>query len=741
MSSGKVLSSDDTQFLRHEPCPKCGSSDAVAVYKHIPTGGETKYCFSCGGALVTTASLYRAKQPGHSLTDDDLSRLNWTAEAAQRYRVTREGLVIYYGFAKPNGKLVGVFKRDYNLAKSDDYHFVWHKKPDPVPLYGMDTVVGTEELILCTGLNDAVSANILTGMNAVSVPNGDRSVKSAIEDNFQWLRQFRRIFLIFDNDASGQAAAEKAMELLGFRAINVVLPDLVVNLGTEVKYVKDATDFLKFSLRSAFTDAIASSLTQPTPYIYGEDADEEYAEYILAGDENAGWSTGISEVDEHCRLRENEITVFFGSPGRGKSTFARHIITALVNQGVRPYYLSLEDPVKHVISNLRTTILKEVPATTRAELLDQSKRVRDRVLIARIQRPSVETFEDAVECAIVTHGCRFVMLDHITILVNLAKDPRSEAVAYMNVIVEMSKKYPVHFFIVSHNKPLDMNFVQGQKGKKFTSDWEEKQEPTLRDAQWSSAFEQLAWNIWGWRNPDDTEEPARLYILKNRTGGMKRLGKIHLYFDEKTKLYMDSKTYAERKTISGYSGNRWDENPVYGETRKVDNRDILSPAPTVSTPLCSVSTVQDTSNVGDRAVSAETEEIEDFSDDGSTDDRGGSSVSYTIQSTYMEPRLYNGKRLHPGVQRADDERFSDPSGNLQIAASVMVQKVAYSLSEAGLSRPRTKKAHLPSMGGIDRSTVDVLRPDPNEGESGEYTGNVVDEGSTSTDIWGQLKRQ
>ena len=32
----------ESEFIRHEPCPNCGSSDALAVY----TDGHT-FCFSC----------------------------------------------------------------------------------------------------------------------------------------------------------------------------------------------------------------------------------------------------------------------------------------------------------------------------------------------------------------------------------------------------------------------------------------------------------------------------------------------------------------------------------------------------------------------------------------------------------------------------------------------------------------------------------------------------------------------
>jgi len=66
-------------FLRHEPCPRCGSSDALAIYSD---GGS--FCFSCGiPSGATTPSFREEEDEEQPLLPSDLSLdfpqevLNW----------------------------------------------------------------------------------------------------------------------------------------------------------------------------------------------------------------------------------------------------------------------------------------------------------------------------------------------------------------------------------------------------------------------------------------------------------------------------------------------------------------------------------------------------------------------------------------------------------------------------------------------------------------------------------------
>ena len=57
----------ESEFIKHEPCPDCGSSDALAVY----TDGHT-FCFSCqtrtaGHGKESKQPMQNAKLFNHTL--------------------------------------------------------------------------------------------------------------------------------------------------------------------------------------------------------------------------------------------------------------------------------------------------------------------------------------------------------------------------------------------------------------------------------------------------------------------------------------------------------------------------------------------------------------------------------------------------------------------------------------------------------------------------------------------------
>ena len=704
----------DYEFLRHEPCPKCGSTNNVGVWRHKSTGGETKYCNSDGcDYKITTASLYKSSQPGTALPDSWLQAKGLTAEVCKQYRITRDGKVIYFGVASPDGKLRGIAGRNYGVPKHNDKHFFWKQSSNL--LYGMDSCTGQDRLIITSGFWDAPSAKLLTGWNAVSLPNGDKSAKNSITDNYQWLKRFKRIYICFDNDESGQAAAVTSMEILGYRARNIILPDFTVLTGDEAVSVKDANDYIRHGLHKEFQQACMSADARLTPYVFGSEADEQYAEYKLRGD-SQGWSTGIPELDALLTLRQNEFTILFGAPGRGKSTFARFLVAM---SQVRPFYISLEDPVWICLDNLSKVLLHEhtpydafgTCTLTKDELLKRSRAIRERVSLAHLDSCTPEVLADAIECAYVQYGCQFIVLDHITWLLNMEDDQRATAVKYMNVIADLCKRLPIHIFVVSHNKPLDYS-VQKQHSKKFMSDWEEYVDPTARDAQWSSVFEQVAWNILGWKNPSDANTPAKLHVLKNRTGGMKKLGVVLLYFDDEYNTYMGVKEYArktqerqrqisDRRDSSHLSLNAGENHT--GDLQSVDSSERVEVSRIPSQNGDINNECSGTSGIG-------ADETKD--DSANTDNARATDISSEVQPVSMESGLLlSREREHNRVQRGDGYLISPCCRDLQGATSRLVEKISDSLSETGLTNPTTTKLDLPGVGRTTRARVGILRPD------------------------------
>ena len=95
----------DSEFVRHIPCPECGSSDANSVY----SDGHT-YCFVC-----------HARKPGnddftHSHMSKDvtlkgeaqrLSKRNISEKTNQFYRIFRDGATLRFPYFTSDGVLKG----------------------------------------------------------------------------------------------------------------------------------------------------------------------------------------------------------------------------------------------------------------------------------------------------------------------------------------------------------------------------------------------------------------------------------------------------------------------------------------------------------------------------------------------------------------------------------------------------------------------------------------------------------
>lgn len=706
----REFNSEDYEFLRNDVCPECGEDGHLGVWLHKPTGQETKYCYTEGcDYKVTTASLYRSSQPGNEPSDKLILYLLGDAVHApivKKFRVTQEGRLVYFGFAHPNGKLDGYMVRNYNVPKSDKQHFFWKKKSSL--LYGMDTCHKDGSLIIVSGYMDAIAAHIMTGgMNCVSLTNGDKSVRKCLQDNWSWLHQFSKIYTVFDNDVPGQDAAMVAKEMLGFRVRNVVLPDLVIQVEDKTVALKDSRDFLKYGFRDAFKAALEAADMASAEYKYGEELDKQFSDYIRVPIADRGWSTGIPELDVLIKFRPHECTVMFGAPGRGKSTLAR-FFTRVVSDQVRVYLISMEDPPWIAMENLvhlfyDSSILydefgKLLPSDK--ELQQLSKEVRQRLTIARVEDSDPNVFEQYLEAAIVTDNCRFIVLDHITWLLNLHHDPREAAVKFMNVISNTVKRYPVHILVISHTRPTDMAVAVAKlgKGKNIPADWEEHLPPTMRDAQWSSVFEQIAWNVIGIKKPDG-DYPTMLHVLKNRVGGINHLGKVPLFYNPKTRKFVGVLEHFNGQ-IQRQEGVEYGQDGVY---RRHPNQGIERPGAGDS------GTVQPFDNEEHRTFcpiypeSGKEDECHRTESDLPEAWEEGRDASVVGADAVLSPQiqasdvptgfLLPSNKLSDRIQRQHDGRLSHESYNLQNAASSALQRLQAIVSESRFDNTKRTEEH------------------------------------------------
>ena len=107
----------DSEFLRHEPCPTCGSSDANSVY----TDGHS-YCFSCQTYIPGEGDLHTHQMQTNVNFKGSAQRLQKrriSEKVCQLYKIYRDESYLRFPYFDSNGRLKG-FKVK---TKSKDFKY------------------------------------------------------------------------------------------------------------------------------------------------------------------------------------------------------------------------------------------------------------------------------------------------------------------------------------------------------------------------------------------------------------------------------------------------------------------------------------------------------------------------------------------------------------------------------------------------------------------------------------------
>ena len=154
------------EFLRHEPCEVCGSSDAKAVYDD----GNT-FCFSC-------QTLTRADHTHHMPTNvqfkgsaQRLQKRRISEETCQHYKVYRDGELLRFPYYSSDKTLQG-FK---TKTKLKDFKYEGNTTDT---LFGQSLIPSTgKRIMVYEGELDALSGwEAYPNWAHVSLPHGAASL-------------------------------------------------------------------------------------------------------------------------------------------------------------------------------------------------------------------------------------------------------------------------------------------------------------------------------------------------------------------------------------------------------------------------------------------------------------------------------------------------------------------------------------------------------------------------------------
>jgi twinkle protein len=528
------------EFVGHEPCPSCGSSDALARY-----ADNSAHCFACrsnfrgdGEKTDTVPTVSNNEWTPLKGEYMDLMKSRGLREETLRFAKYQIG-----EFKDAPAHIMNIFRDGQLVAqklRTKDTKGLWLGETKDPPFYLQWLWGKGKSLTITEGELDALSLLQAWDLKwpVASLPNGTGSVKSAITQHYEWLDGFQKIVLMFDMDAPGRKAVEEAAELLPPGKVYIApLPH------------KDANETLikegPGRLVQAFWDA--------KPYLPdGIISGSEISFEDICSGGTKGFSIRMPKLNDRLLgLRKGEITLLTAGSGIGKSTLARQWLYELhQDHNLKIGNVFLEE------NNVKTAqayiaLDNSVPLGRLRydpELLSREQKLRSYEKVIKDRMWFYNHFGSLESTRLLSKlrymakvlGVDFIGLDHISIVTSgmesSSEGERKDIDILMTRLRQLVEETGVGVLGVVHLKrSKDKNFNEGDQ-------------VSLTDLRGSASLEQLSDNVIGLeRNQQDESTESIARVLKCRETGETGLADTLEYRRDTGKLVLAGAQKAFKK--------------------------------------------------------------------------------------------------------------------------------------------------------------------------------------------------
>ena len=498
-----------SEFLRHEPCPNCGSKDNLARY----TDGHA-YCFGCDHYEHSSSTEVKETYKVTDLIEYEvvpLLRRGIDEETCKKWR---------YGVGTFDGRPVQVanyFDDTGNPVaqklRFQDKTFRWLGDSSKVGLYGSHLWRDSGKMVTITeGEVDALSVSQVFNLKwpVVSIPNGAKSAARTIAKSLGWLESFETVVLCFDQDAQGREAAVAAAQQLSPGKVKIVtsLPD------------KDANDCLVSGKARELIDAVYGAKSyRPDGVIPGEEVWDLITGSKAKTSVLYPWG---SLNDKLYGMRGGELVTLTAGTGIGKSSVARELALYLIGLDRRVGYIALEESVQKTAEHLMALWLgipihqwdiEGLTEEQKREAFDHTAGSGRLVLYDHWGSIDPSNLLNRVRYMARAMECEFIFLDHLSIVVSALEtgDERRMIDSTMTRLRSLVEETGAHLVLVSHLKRPDAGRSHEEGGR-----------TSLSQLRGSHAIAQLSDAVIGCERNQQEEGNSRLLtlrVLKNRYAG------------------------------------------------------------------------------------------------------------------------------------------------------------------------------------------------------------------------------
>ena len=502
------------------PCEFCGSSDAFASYED---GVGT--CFSCNKSKKLNEER---DEPITYTNNDNITNISSYSSYGISSRNISKEVVDHYGVkmsttpdGKPGSHYYPYTKKNNIVAYKERIlpkDFRIHGDFTNVELFGQSISVGNRMLVITEGELDAMAVCEAFYRKSkklypcVSIPSAS-AIKIVLEQR-DWINKFDTVVLMFDQDEAGEKCTAAVAKMIPAGKVKIAkLPKkdpcaVLSELGSQ-------------TLERCVWDAQPWS---PAGIVVGEQIWKQFTD--RQNIESVPYPDCLEGLNRKLKgIRHGEITLFTSGTGSGKSTVIKEIVLDLLHKTDQKVGLiSLEESIgdtaeKFISMELRKNIIDTVDPEddeTRSAfnsvfgnenliLLDHQGSVGDSTLIEKIEYMALM-------------GCKYLVLDHITIAVSEGSEGLSgnEAVdKIMSDLLKIVKKHNIWLGLISHLR----------KSQGGTKSFEEGKLASIDDIKGSGSIKQISFDIISFaRNllaeSDSERNVIKFRVLKSRFTGL-----------------------------------------------------------------------------------------------------------------------------------------------------------------------------------------------------------------------------
>jgi twinkle protein len=399
---------------------------------------------------------------------------------------------------------------------------MWTEKEAEPVLFGRELIEDQSALIICEGEYDAMALWEYQ-IEAVSVPMGAGN-HEWLTNEWEFLDNFKTIYLVFDKDSAGITAAKDLATKIGIWKCRLV----------ELPF-KDANECMQRGIgRTSICECFENAIElKPAFLVDASSMRQDVHQLFQKGTAMFGTETTWKGLDETLKgWRGGELTIWSGRNSSGKSTILNQHFLDMIGKDINCCIASLEMPPPRY---LRWAVIqkKENANPSPFAIDDCFDWFAGRLFILnRYDRVEPQHILECFEYAARRYNCKHFILDSLMKVKLSGKDEYESQKDFVDELKWFAEKYKAHVHLVAHPR----------KGEK------DSDAPGKVDVKGSSHITDIADNVLVlWRLDSAEKEKAikkgkptdmLLLVKKNREFGTE--GSFRLLFNETTKRFTDA---------------------------------------------------------------------------------------------------------------------------------------------------------------------------------------------------------